>query len=182
MEKKETTDRHISPLGLICLQGEEMKKETKIDAKNIEEEFQFHGLQASKSPPEFWRNLGSSKPRTKEQEIKGRDLILQKITETTENTAIAFTDGSCLNNPGPCGAGVIVLVEEETTELKQPVCKRGSILLGVNINQNSIRIYRTTRNKKINRITYNIFGQSNAIGILTLHWKIENHKRITLNI
>jgi hypothetical protein len=59
------------------------------------------GLQASKSPPENWKNLGSSKTRTKEQEIKGRDLILQKITETTDNTAIAFTDGSCLNNPGP---------------------------------------------------------------------------------
>jgi hypothetical protein len=27
----------------MYLQGEEMKKETKIDAKNIEEEFQFHG-------------------------------------------------------------------------------------------------------------------------------------------
>jgi hypothetical protein len=82
------------------------------------------------SPPEYWKNLGSSKTRTKEEEIKGRDLILQKITETTENTAIAFTDGSCLNNPGPCGAGAIVFVEEETTELKQLVCKRGSILLG----------------------------------------------------
>jgi hypothetical protein len=31
----------------MCLQGEETKKETKIDVKNIEEEFQFHGLQAS---------------------------------------------------------------------------------------------------------------------------------------
>ena len=41
--RKETTDSHISPLGLMCLQG----KETKIDVKNIEEEFQFHGLQAS---------------------------------------------------------------------------------------------------------------------------------------
>jgi hypothetical protein len=82
------------------------------------------------APPEYWRNLGSSKTRTKEQEIKGRDLILQKITETTENTAIACTDGSCLNNPGPCGAGAIIFVEEETSELKQPVCKRGSILLG----------------------------------------------------
>jgi hypothetical protein len=61
----------ISPLGLMCLQGEEMKKERKIDGKNIEEEFQFHGLQASKSPPEYWKNLGSSKTRTKEQEIKG---------------------------------------------------------------------------------------------------------------
>jgi hypothetical protein len=64
----------------MCLQGEEMK----IDVKNIEEEFQFHGLQASKSPPKYWRNLGSSKTRTKEQEIKGRDFILQKITETTD--------------------------------------------------------------------------------------------------
>jgi hypothetical protein len=94
-----------------------MKKERTIDGKNIEEEFQLHGLQAGESPPEYWRNLGSSKTRTKEQEIKGRDLILQKITETTDNTAIAFTDGSCLNNPGPCGAGAIVFVEEETTEL-----------------------------------------------------------------
>jgi hypothetical protein len=50
--RKETTDRHISPLGLMCLQGKEMK----IDVKNIEEEFQFHGLQAGKSPPEYWRN------------------------------------------------------------------------------------------------------------------------------
>ena len=29
--RKENADRHISPLGLMCLQGEEMKKETKID-------------------------------------------------------------------------------------------------------------------------------------------------------
>jgi ribonuclease HI len=50
-------------------------------------------------------------------------LILQKITERTENTAIAFTDGSCLNNPGPCGAGAIIFVEEETTELKHRFVK-----------------------------------------------------------
>jgi hypothetical protein len=41
---------------------------------------------------------------TTEEKIQ-LDLILQKITETTDNTAIAFTDGSCLNSPGPCGAG-----------------------------------------------------------------------------
>jgi hypothetical protein len=29
---------------------------------------------AGKSPPEYWRNLGSSKTRTKEQEIKGTDI------------------------------------------------------------------------------------------------------------
>ena len=71
----------------MCLQGEEMKKETKIDAKNIEEEFQFHGLQAGKSPPEYWRNLGSSKTRTKEQEIKGTDI---EVKEMNMQLAIFF--------------------------------------------------------------------------------------------
>jgi hypothetical protein len=89
---------------------------------------------AGKSPPEYWRNLGSSKTRTKEQEIKGRDLILQKITETTDNTAIAFTDGSCLNNPGPCGAGAIVFVIFVSFFISSP-CKHinpnGDICLSV---------------------------------------------------
>jgi hypothetical protein len=137
---------------------------------------------AGKSPPEYWRNLESSKTRTQEQEIKGRDLILQKITETPENTAIAFTDGSCLNNPGPCGAGAIVFVEEETTELKQPVCKRGSILLGELIAIKIVLEYIDQQEIK-RKIELTIFsdGQT-AIGILALHWKIENHKRITLEI
>ena len=74
----------------MCLQGEEMKKETKIDAKNIEEEFQFHGLQAGKSSPEmaeYWRNLGSSKTRTKEQEIIGTDI---EVKEMNMQLAIFF--------------------------------------------------------------------------------------------
>ena len=124
--------------------------------------------------------MGSSNTRTKEQEIKGRDLILQKITETTENIAIAFTDGSCLDNPGPCGAGTIVFVEEETTELKQPVCKRGSILLGELIAIKIVLEYidQPEIRRKIEQLT--IFSDSQtAIGI---HWKIENHKRITLEI
>jgi ribonuclease HI len=110
-------------------------------------------------------------------------LILQKITETTEYTAIAFTDGSCLNNPGPCGAGAIVFVEEETTELKQPVCKRGSILLGELIAIKIVLEYidQPEIRRKIEQLT--IFSDSQtAIGILTLHWKIENHKRITLHL
>jgi hypothetical protein len=38
------------------------------------------------------------------------------------------------------GKPLKVFVEEETTELKQPVCKRESILLEINSNQNSIDI------------------------------------------
>ena len=128
--RKETVDRHVTPLGMMSIQADDMRKETNIDVRDIEEAFRFLGLSACKSPPEYWRNLGSSKTRTKEQEIKGREMILQQLQNTPEKTCIAFTDGSCLTNPGPCGAGAVIYIEEECVELKQPVCTRGSILLG----------------------------------------------------
>ena len=109
----------------------------------------------------------------------------QKLEQRNRKSKV---DGSCLNNPGPCGAGAIVFVEEETTELNQSVCKRGSILLGeliaIKIVLEYIRQINQKIRTKIEQLT--IFSDSQtAIGILTLqnvHWKIENHKRITLEI
>ncbi|KAH3886362.1 hypothetical protein DPMN_010367 [Dreissena polymorpha] len=47
------------------------------------------------------------------------------------NTVIAFTDGSCRGNPGPCGAGSCVFLPSvDKVELKQPVSKLTSILVG----------------------------------------------------
>ena len=45
---------------------------------------------------------------------------------------MVFTDGSCLGNPGPCGAGGVFVYpgSSELVMLKQPVSSRGSILLG----------------------------------------------------
>ena len=51
----------MSPIGLMVVQSENMKKETGIDIKDIEPEYEFSGLQASKSASEYWHNLGSSK-------------------------------------------------------------------------------------------------------------------------
>ena len=43
----------------------------------------------------------------------------------------AFTDGSCLENPGPCGAGAVIFFPDDLrgVELTRPVAARGSILL-----------------------------------------------------
>ena len=45
---------------------------------------------------------------------------------------IAFTDGSCLGNPGPCGARACIYMPGYTDPIlhKQPVTSYGSILLG----------------------------------------------------
>jgi hypothetical protein len=76
------------------------------------------------------------------------------ISETTDNTAIAFTDGSCLNNPGPCGAGEIVFVEEETTDLKQPVCKRESIITATNYTSQKVQTVNVEKGKPLNIIFF----------------------------
>ena len=61
-----------------------------------------------------------------------REVIGNMIEGCDERTAIAFTDGSCLGNPGPCGAGACVFlpVHTEPSLLKHPVSSLGSILLG----------------------------------------------------
>jgi hypothetical protein len=51
----------------------------------------------------------------------------------------------------------------------------------VNSNQNSIRLEYIDQPEIRRKIELTIFSDSQtAIGILTPHWKIENHKRITL--
>ena len=54
------------------------------------------------------------------------DLMMEAPLDTT----FAFTDGSCIPNPGPCGAGAIIFPSVgEPVLLKQAVSKLGSILL-----------------------------------------------------
>jgi hypothetical protein len=47
---------------------------------------------------------------------------LDKIANLPQNSILAFTDGSCINNvnPGPCGAGAVIFNGNSTTELKKP--------------------------------------------------------------
>ena len=48
------------------------------------------------------------------------------IQSYSEDSTIAFTDGSCMGNPGPCGADgcISLLGVEEPVCLKKPVSNR----------------------------------------------------------
>ena len=103
----------MSPFGRMLLYLDVIKAET--DTLNIEPDFSFcKGLRPTLTKPEYWNCLGSSKRRTKEQEDESRTLIYSILETCTPDTMIAFTDGSCHPNPGPCGAGASV-------NWKQPV-------------------------------------------------------------
>ena len=52
-------------------------------------------------------NFGSSSSRSNEQSKAALDAALHYIVNV-HNDILAFTDGSALKNPGPCGAGAVI--------------------------------------------------------------------------
>ena len=62
-----------------------MISNTNTQLHNLEKEFSLmESLQPSKRKPEYWNNLGSSKNRTKEQEVMSRGIIEEKVEQTLE--------------------------------------------------------------------------------------------------
>ena len=155
---------------------------TNINVELTEPCFNFNGLLPVKSPPAYWKHLGSSKTRTADQAQQGKEEIRKQIAELQTNSAIAFTDGSCMENPGPCGAGAIIYHEDKSVELQQPVSKRASILLGELIAIKLVLDHIDTAEFS-NLEQLKIFSDSQqSIGILTLNWKTQNYHSVVQEI
>ena len=90
----------------------DMTSSTNLNLNAIEPEMSYlEYLQPSLRRPEYWTNLGSSKNRTSAQEAESRNVVENLIKDNTGmQMVLAFTDGSCRGNPGPCGAGACVFL------------------------------------------------------------------------
>ena len=73
-------------------QAEDMKTTENIDVNCIEPQYEYQGLVSTIHPPDYWRNLGSSKSRTKQEEEAGKKIILDLLNNQPSNSAVAFTD------------------------------------------------------------------------------------------
>ena len=138
----------------------------------------------SSKTPVYWSRLGSSKSRTAEQQELGKEMVLDLMMEAPEGTTYAFTDGSCLTNPGPCGAGAVVYqYNHEPVRLKRPVSKRGSILLWELIAILVVIEYLVQNIGSVPSKLLKIFCDSqSAVGILTLGWKDTSYKDVVSDI
>ena len=173
--ESEEVEHKVSPFGKMNIQLADMTSNKGISLHSLEKEFTYYeSLQPFKSKPEYWNCLGSSKSRSGEQEILSREIIEGLLETCDRDTAVVFTDCSCLGNPGPCGAGACVFLPDKTdpTFLKQPVSCRGSILLGelVAIKIVVNHIFNTEHQRNTNQIKkLHVFSDSQcAIGHLTL--------------
>ncbi|MEW8544656.1 MAG: reverse transcriptase domain-containing protein [Candidatus Thiodiazotropha sp.] len=183
---KEEYERVISPFGKMGIQFGDMCSNTEICCNNIEPEVNYQEtLQPSRRKPDYWNNLGSSKNRTTVQEEESRKIIESAIEESEPRSVFAFTDGSCRENPGPCGAGACILLPDghEFVELKQPVSKLASILLGELV---AISMALTFLEKESNRQQFSsikLFSDSqSAVGIVSLGWETKSHKQTVTQI
>ena len=121
-----------SPFGKAINQSVDKFKATKVDIKLIEPEVTYKaGVDVMMMrAPSYWSRLGSSKNRTAEQTEENKEVVKDLIGDPTDTTIVAFTDGSCQGNPGPCGSGAVLYPgDNEGISLKRPVAQRGSILL-----------------------------------------------------
>ena len=114
----------------------------------------------------------------------GKEIILDVMMEAQEGTIFAFTDGRCLTNPGPCGAGAAIYTDHhQPMFLKRPVSRRGSILLG-----DLVAILITLEYILENIMTIpckllKVFNDSQStVGILTLNWKDTSYRDVTKDI
>ena len=106
------------------------------------------------------------------------------LDNISTNTVVAFTDGSCKGSPGPCGAGsCIILSNIETVELKQPVSKLASILLGELVAIKIILDFILEEKTRCQIDSIMIFSDSQtSVGILQLGWENKTHKKTSSDI
>ena len=67
------------------------------------------------------RKLGKAGKRSKQQEKWVRDDCIQLLGSFEKNDIICFTDGACRGNPGPCGSGCVVSLNENNYEASEPI-------------------------------------------------------------
>ncbi len=61
-----------------------------------------------KSMVNRWKDLGSRRNRTEQQKILTAKSMEQHIRGLPADTLPIFTDGSALENPGPCGCSAVI--------------------------------------------------------------------------
>jgi ribonuclease HI len=78
-------------------------------------------------------DTGAAGSRTRQQIMTARQHALDTIAALPEGQPVAFTDGSALGNPGPCGAAAVLYLQgmqSSPIELSKSIAISGSSYLG----------------------------------------------------
>ena len=153
----------MTPMVKMSQQITNMTLSTNLNLNAIEPAMSYlEYLQSSLRRPEYWSNLGSSKNRTSAQEAESRNVVENLLKDNTGIQTVL----------GQCGGGACVyLPNNDEIELKQPVSKLASILLGDLVAIQITLNYLIDKKRVRDISTILIFCDSqSAVGILQLSW------------
>jgi ribonuclease HI len=74
--------------------------------------------------------FGKAGTRTQAQSTAAKQDAAQRIAALPAETHIAFTDGACKGNPGPCGAGAVLKLADGTLSEAKKYLGRGTNNVG----------------------------------------------------
>lgn len=74
--------------------------------------------------------FGKAGTRTQAQSTAAKKDAAQRIAALPAGTHMAFTDGACKGNPGPCGAGAVLKLADGTTTETMEYLGRGTNNVG----------------------------------------------------
>jgi ribonuclease HI len=178
LSRNDIYEQQESPFGKAINQTVDMFKATKVNIKLIEPEVTYKAVVdvMMVRAPSYWSRLGSSKNRKAEQTEESKEVVKDLIGDPTDTTIVAFTDGSCQGNPGPCGSGAVLYPgDNEGISLKRPAEQSGSILLAelaaiLMVLEHCIAALQDGfTDIKI------LSDSQTAVGILILNWKSSNY-------
>ena len=178
LSRDDIYEQQESPFGKAINQTVDMFKATKVDIKLIEPKVTYKaGVDVMMMrAPSYRSRLGGSKNRTAEQTEESKEVVKDLIGDPTDTTIVAFTDGSCQGNPGPCGSGAVLYPgDNEGISLKRPVAQRGSILLAELVAILMVLEHCIAALKDGFTDIKILSDSQTAVGILTLNWKSSNY-------
>lgn len=126
--------------------------------------------------------FGKAGTRTASQAAAAKTSALEYIRSLPEDTIKAFTDGACKGNPGPCGAGAVVLIPDSEPLEASRALGRGTNNIGeLTAVGMALELMETAGVAKDAHVV--LFTDSKySLGVLTQGWKAKANKELISGI
>ena len=128
---------------------------------------------------------GRSGERTHQQAILAKETISNFVSTLPETTLIAFTDGSALGNPGPCGSAATIYkdgFENEPMRLRRPLSVKSTSyhgeMDGLNLCISNAHEILTKENSNAIEKIHIFCDCRGAIESVTSNERIQSHQNI----
>lgn len=159
--------------------GKPKGKTVTLDAGTAAEPSSGKGRKGGKSRGSGFGKAGT---RTQAQSTAAKKDAAERIAALPAGTHLAFTDGACKGNPGPCGAGAVLKLADGTTTEAKEYLGRGTNnvgeLSGIGLALDLLDAAEIAPNAPVVVFTDSQY----SFGVLAKNWKAKKNTELILGL